>query len=219
MSNRIVVAVVVVVACLFSCCFGQQWDDPSILQVNTERPRASMMIYPDKATAIAGGTGNSQWLKLLNGNWKFHLVKRPADQIVDFQNVDFDDSSWKTIPVPSNWEVQGYDTPIYVNDIYPFPKKQPHAPREYNPVGHYRMRFAIPREWWGRRTYVCFDGVDSAFYLWVNGKKVGYSQGSRTPAEFDISRFLETGKNVLAVQVYRWCDGSYLEDQDFWRLS
>ncbi|MHC4213215.1 MAG: beta-galactosidase, LacZ type [Planctomycetota bacterium] len=202
-----------------SCCFGEEWDDPGVLQVNTELPHASMMIYPDKAGALGAKRQQSAWFKLLNGDWKFQLVKRPADIIADFYKPDFDDSSFKSIPVPSNWEVQGYDIPIYVNDIYPFPKKQPHAPREYNPVGHYRMRFALPDGWERRRTFACFDGVDSAFYLWVNGKKVGYSQGSRTPAEFDISRFLKPGENVLAVQVYRWCDGSYLEDQDFWRLS
>jgi beta-galactosidase len=202
-----------------ACGAGEEWDDPAILQVNAERAHASMMIYSDKTAAMEGGRKRSQWYRLLNGQWKFHLVKRPADRILDFHEVGFDDSSWANIAVPSNWEVEGYDTPIYVNDKYPFGKNQPRAPRGYNPVGHYRMRFVLPSGWEGRKTMICFDGVDSAFYLWVNGGKVGYSQGSRTVAEFDISRYVRAGENVVAVQVYRWCDGSYLEDQDYWRLS
>jgi len=220
MRNRIVItAVFVLVMWGFQWCSGQEWDDPKVLQVNAERARASMMIYPDKAAAMEGNREQSPWFKLLNGQWTFRLVKRPAEVIADFHKVDFDDSSWKDITVPSNWEIQGYDTPIYVNDEYPFPKAQPRAPKEYNPVGHYRMRFSHPSGWGGRKTMICFDGVDSAFYLWVNGEKVGYSQGSRTVAEFNISEYVKAGENVLAVQVYRWCDGSYLEDQDFWRLS
>jgi beta-galactosidase len=202
-----------------SWCQAEEWDDPEVLQVNAERARASMMIYRDKAAAMKGERERSEWFRLLNGQWKFHLVKRPAEVIADFYEVDFDDSSWKDITVPSNWEIQGHDTAIYVNDQYPFPKEQPRAPRKYNPTGHYRMRFVLQSEWEARRTLICFDGVDSAFYLWVNGEKVGYSQGSRTVAEFDISKNLRAGENVVAVQVYRWCDGSYLEDQDFWRLS
>ena len=125
----------------------------------------------------------------------------------------------KTIPVPSNWEIEGHGIPIYTNQKYPFPKKPPNAPRKWNPVGSYRRTFELPKTWAGRQTFVVFDGVQSAFYLWVNGKKVGYSQGSRTPAEFDLTKYLKPGKNLIAVEVYRWSDGSYLEDQDFWRLS
>ena len=219
-NNRIWTPVVfVLLTVVFAECAAEEWDDPAILQVNVERPRTSMMIYRDKAAAMEGLRERCGWFRLLNGRWKFCLVKRPADKIADFYKVDFDDSAWKSITVPSNWEIEGYDSPIYVNDRYPFPKDEPHAPRKYNPIGHYRMRFVLPSGWEGRKTVIHFDGVDSAFYLWVNGEKVGYSQGSRTGAEFDIGKNLRAGENVVAVQVYRWCDGSYVEDQDFWRLS
>ena len=198
---------------------GREWDDPNVLQIDAEKPHVTMMVYPNKALATSGQRQTSPWFKLLNGDWKFSLVKKPADVIADFHKIDYDDGPWNTIVVPSNWQIQGYGIPIYVNDKYPFPKDQPHAPRQYNPVGHYRMRFILPENWRRRRTLIHFDGVDSAFYLWVNGQKAGYSQASRTPAEFDVSRYVRPGENLLAVQVYRWCDGSYLEDQDYWRLS
>ena len=147
--------------------------------------------------------------------WSERPILRPAD----FYKTAFDDSSWKTIPVPSNWQLHGYGTPIYTNVEYPHPNVAPKAPRKYNPVGSYRSRFELPSEWNDRRILIHFGGVNSAFYLWINGKKVGYSQGSRTPAEFDITDYVVEGENQLAAEVYRWCDGSYLEDQDFWRLG
>ena len=144
----------------------------------------------------------------------------PEQRPADFYTANFDDSSWGTIPVPSNWELHGHGVPIYTNIVYPFDKNPPFiAGKNGNPVGSYRTKFTVPESWAGRRVEVCFDGVESAFYLWVNGKKVGYSQGSRTPARFDLSGHLREGKNLLALQVFRWSDGSYLEDQDFWRLS
>ncbi len=195
------------------------WDNLNVIQVNTERPHATMMTYPDKASAIKGERDNSPWFKSLNGGWKFHWSKNPAERIERFYEPDFDDSAWKKIPVPSNWQVHGYGTPIYTNSRYPHPRKPPRAPRKYNPVGSYRTTFTLPSDWKGRKTLIHFDGVNSAFYLWINGKMVGYSQGSRTPAEFDITKYVKTGKNLLAAEVYRWCDGSYMEDQDFWRLA
>ncbi|MCF7863384.1 MAG: DUF4981 domain-containing protein, partial [Kiritimatiellales bacterium] len=126
---------------------------------------------------------------------------------------------WGTIPVPSNWEMEGHGMRWYTNVPYPFKKDPPNAPMDWNPVGSYRRDFEVPHDWNGRETYIVFDGVQSAFYLWVNGEKVGYSQGSRTPAEFNITKYLKPGKNIVAAEVYRWNDGSYLEDQDFWRLS
>ena len=131
----------------------------------------------------------------------------------------FDDADWGTIPVPSNWQREGHGKPLYSNITYPFPKDAPRIPHDDNPVGSYRRWFELPEHWEGRETFLNFDGVNSAFYLWVNGEKVGYSQGSRTPAEFNISAYVKPGRNLVAVEVYRWCDGSYLEDQDFWRLA
>lgn len=195
------------------------WDDLSVLQVNTEPPHTTMMTYPDAPSAIKGERTDSPWFKLLNGDWKFNLSDNPAQRPAEFFKTDFDDSAWKTLPVPSNWHLHGYDTPIYVNSRYPFKVDPPNAPREFNPVGSYRMNFDLPDGWEKRRTIINFDGVNSAFYLWVNGERVGYSQGSRTPAAFDITKYVKPGSNQLAAEVYRWSDGSYFECQDFWRLA
>ena len=202
--------------------FAQQkpeWNDLSILQLNCEPPHATMMTYPNAQMALDNDPASSPWFQSLNGDWKFKWSKSVNDRPIDFFENSFNDNSWKEIPVPSNWQLQGYGVPIYTNVNYPFPKNAPDIPAEINPVGSYRKSFEIPQNWNGRRTLIHFAGVNSAMYLWINGKKVGYSQGSRTPAEFDITDYVQPGKNQLAVEVYRWCDGSYLEDQDFWRLS
>ena len=210
----------VLVACgLVAAVQAVEWSDLEVLEVNREAPHATMMTYPAAESALAYNRAASPWFRSLNGSWKFHWVRSPKDRPVDFYKPSFDVSDWKTIPVPSNWQMEGYGLRIYSNIPYPFPKNPPHAPTKWNPVGSYRRTFTVPNDWKGRRIHIVFDGVDSAFYLWVNGKKVGYSQGSRTPAEFDITPYLKPGENVLAAEVYRWCDGSYLEDQDFWRLS
>ncbi len=198
---------------------AEEWDDLSVVQVNTEKPHATMVAYPTAGAALKGDGENTPWVKLLNGDWKFQWSKNPASRPADFFKSGFNDASWKTIPVPSNWQLHGYGTPIYTNVKYPHPGKPPQAPREYNPVGSYRTEFMLPQGWDKRKTLIHFAGVNSAFYLWVNGKKVGYSEGSRTPAEFDISSYVTPGKNLVAVEVYRWCSGSWFEDQDFWRLA
>jgi len=196
------------------------WENPQITAVGTEPPHATMMIYPDAASAAAGDRTKSPYWLSLHGAWKFHWVARPADRPLDFYKPDFDDSPWRTIPVPSNIEVQGYGVPIYVNIQYPWGKPNPpNIPHDNNPVGSYRRHFTVPPQWAGREVYLHFDGVNSFFYLWINGQKVGLSKDSRTPAEFNITRYLKPGENLLAAEVYRWNDGSYLEDQDFWRLS
>ncbi|UCF44429.1 MAG: DUF4981 domain-containing protein, partial [Planctomycetota bacterium] len=149
-------------------------------------------------------------------------VAKPADRPRDFYKPDYDVNWWDEIPVPSNWELHGYGIPTYTNAAFPFAPvnpKPPHIPHDDNPVGSYRREFTVPDGWKGREVFLHFDGVRSAFYLWINGKEVGYSQGSMTPAEFNITRYIREGKNVLAAEVYRYSDGSYLEDQDTWRLS
>ena len=156
---------------------------------------------------------------MLNGNWKFNWVPKPDDRPVDFYKPEFDVSHWKEIPVPSNWQLHGYGIPIYTNIVYPFKVDPPHIQHDNNPVGSYRRNFTVPEDWNGKEIFLHFDGVKSAFYLWINGQKVGYSQGSMTPAEFNITKFLKKGENIVAAEVYRWSDGSYLEDQDMWRLS
>ncbi|MGE4286401.1 MAG: glycoside hydrolase family 2 TIM barrel-domain containing protein [Phycisphaerae bacterium] len=196
-----------------------EWDNPAVIQVNTEQPHCTMTKYTTLSEARAGG--KSALRHSLNGTWKFNIVDKPSDAPADCFGADFDDSGWADIAVPGNWQTQGFDFPIYTNSDYPFPKDAENfrAPSEFNPVGTYRTQFELPEGWQGSNIFIHFAGVEAAFYLYVNGEKVGYSQGSRTPAEFNITSYLKEGENQLAVQVYRWCDGSYLEDQDFWRLS
>jgi len=196
-----------------------EWDDPAVLQVNTEPPHVTMMAYPSEQQAMSFERAGSLWFSGLNGEWKYRWVRTPAERPKDFYQPDFDDSGWENIQVPANVELHGYGVPIYLNIRYPFEKDSLRAPKEYNPVSSYRRTFSLPEKWDARKVHVVFDGVNSAFYLWINGEQVGYSQGSRTPAEFDITDYVHQGENLIAVQVFRWSDASYLEDQDFWRLS
>jgi len=195
------------------------WENPKMIGLNKEPGHCTLMPFADIKTAIEGKREVSKFYKSLNGAWRFNWVQKPTDRPMDFYKPDYDVSGWKEIAVPGNWQMHGYGRPIYLNVPYPFKKNPPYIQHEYNPVGSYRMEFEVPEDWKGRQVFIHFDGVESAFYLWLNGKKVGYSQGSRTPAEFDITNFLRNGKNILAAEVYRWSDGSYLECQDFWRLS
>ena len=205
-------------------------ENEQVLGVNKEPYHATLMPYKDRTEAIVGNRRASTWSLSLNGQWKFHWVSRPEERPVDFYKPNFDVSAWKEIAVPSNIEVQGYGTPIYTNFTYPFKKDWPRVtsepPKEYttylerDPVGSYRREFDVPSAWNGRRTFITFDGVDAGFFVWVNGKKVGYSVNSRNPAEFDLTSYVIPGqKNLLAVEVYRYTAGSYMEDQDMWRLS
>ena len=195
------------------------WENPQVLQVNVEPPHATLTPYPDKETAHTFDRYGSDRFKLLNGNWKFEWKPRPSERSQGFEKSNFHDASWETIPVPGNWQLYGYGLPLYTNIEYPFPKNAPYIPHDENPVGLYRKFFEVPASFRSKEVFITFDGVSSAFNLWLNGIKVGYSQGSRTPAEFNITSHLKPGSNLLAVEVFRWSDGSYLEDQDFWRLS
>jgi beta-galactosidase len=195
------------------------WDNPAVLQINREKPHSTMMVFSSKEQASVMHPERSQWHFSLNGRWQFDWSKNPSRKPDDFYQTGFDAAGWDHIDVPSNWEVEGFGTPVYSNVPYPYNTSELRTPKEWNPVGSYRKWVEVPEDWDGRRVYLHFDGVQSAFYLWVNGEQVGYSQGSRTPAEFDVTDYLTKGKNLVAVQVYRWSDGSYLEDQDFWRLS
>jgi beta-galactosidase len=155
----------------------EEWDDPAVLHVGTERPHATMMTYPSAELAARGDRTASPWFRSLNGRWKFRYAPNPASRPAGFERPGFDDKAWPTIAVPGNWEMQGYGMPIYTNVQYPFSfdAANPRVPRDDNPVGSYRTSFTVPTEWAGRRVFLHFAGVDSAFYLWVNGTKVGYS--------------------------------------------
>ncbi len=205
------------------------WENEAVFGRNKEAPHATLLPFADTAQAAAGAWEASPYFQSLNGAWKFHWVDHPDKRPLEFWKPGFDVGSWKTIPVPANWEMEGYGTPIYVNITYPHVKDPPNimkdppadftAFKERNPVGSYRREFTVSDDWKGRQVFLTFDGVASAFYLWINGQQVGYSEDSRMPAEFDITKFLKPGANTVAAEVYRWSDGSYLEDQDFWRLS
>ncbi|HYN02545.1 MAG TPA: glycoside hydrolase family 2 TIM barrel-domain containing protein [Vicinamibacteria bacterium] len=201
---------------------GEEWQDPTVIGRNKQPAHATLLPYATMEQALAGRRDASPFYRSLNGRWKFHYASKPADRSRDFFLVDFDDSGWADIAVPSNWQLQGYDKPIYLNTRYPWAPDDPQPPfipPDYNPVGSYRTRVEIPAGWAGRRVFLHFAGVNSAFYLWVNGEPAGYSEDSMTAAEFDVTPFLRPGQNVVAAQVFRWSDGSYLEDQDTWRLS
>ncbi|NMB05311.1 MAG: beta-galactosidase, partial [Bacteroidales bacterium] len=195
------------------------WENPSLFEINKEPARATALPYNDQSIAVADKYERSPWYLSLNGTWKFNWVLRPAERPVDFYKDDYDTRHWGEIEVPGNWELQGYGTPIYTNARYVFPANPPHIPHEDNPVGSYKRTFTLPDAWDGRRVFLHFESSATAMYVWINGEKVGYSQVTKMPAEFDITPYLKKGNNTVAVEAYRWSDGSYLEDQDFWRLS
>jgi len=204
-------------------------EDPECLGINKEPAHSTLMAYGSLAEALKANRHASSFCRTLNGNWKFNWVPHPAQRPVDFYKPDFDVSGWKEIPVPSCWQLLGYGTPYYRNNGYTFQRDWPHVlsepPRNFtsyterDPVGSYRREFDLPAGWQGRRVFITFDGVDSSFFLWVNGAKVGYSVNSRNAAEFDLTHFLKPGRNLVAAEVYRYSAGTYVEDQDMWRLS
>ena len=198
------------------------WENPLVVGRNKEPGHVPLLPYADEESALSGDRSRSPFLKSLNGSWQFTLAPTPEAAPKDFYAEEaFDDASgWSEIPVPSNWQLQGHDKPIYTNVKMPFPKElYPGVPKDDNPTGSYRTTFDLPVGWEGRQVFLLFEGVDSAFHVWVNGRMVGYSQDSRLPAEFNVTKFVHRGKNTLAVRVYRWSDGSWLEDQDMWWLS
>ena len=184
------------------------WNDVKIHEINRLYPRTNVVPMGE------------QWSQCLNGDWKFHWVDSPVKAPADFYKSDYDASNWKTIKVPANWELNGYGTPIYVNVDNEFrPKEPPFVPTVDNPVGCYLTEFDIPETWKDRLTFINFGAVKSAYYVWVNGQFVGFTEDAKTNAEFDLTPYVKVGKNTLAVKVYRFSNGSYFECQDFWRIS
>jgi beta-galactosidase len=204
---------------VYAQIIGTELEDPKITAVNTLKPHAWFIPFPDGKSLEGKSSMESPWCLVLNGNWKFFWARNPAERPLDFYKENYDLSSWKEIPVPSDWQMQGYDYPIYVNIQYPFKADPPFIPKDYNPVGSYRYKFTIPAGWKDKQIVLHFGGVNSAAYYWLNGIKLGYSEDSKTPVEFDVTPHLKPGENTIALEVYRWSDGSYLEDQDFFRLS
>ena len=235
----------------------RDWENPEVFNINREDPYASLISFPDEKSALEAIKANSPNYKSLDGLWKFNWVQSPDQRPFWFFKDDYDTRDWKDIEVPSNWQMKGYDVPVYANITYPFwtykdvfsspnqkynevpskpkindlktpiavnasnpyKKVPPAIPHDWNPVGSYKRNFKVPSDWKNKEVFLHFGAVSSAFYVWVNEQLVGYSQDSKVPAEFNITKYLKGGNNFVAVEVYRWCDGSYLEDQDFWRLS
>jgi beta-galactosidase len=201
-----------------------EWENPKIFSVNAEAPHATFIPYADDASALKNDTSLSPYYRSLNGTWKLKWVTKPDDAPADFFKPGYDTSGWNDIPVPANLEFQGYGIPIYVNSSYEWVKPPaqpdpPHVPHDFNPTACYRRTFTLPEAWKDKEVLVHFGAVKSAFYVWVNGRYVGYSEDSKTPAEWDITPHLVPGENSIALKVLRWSDGSYLECQDFFRLS
>jgi beta-galactosidase len=195
------------------------WENQNVFERNKLPPRASFVPFASMEELKTGNPEASSFYISLNGLWKFRFSEKPGDRPENFFRTDFDDSKWALTTVPSNWEMEGYGYPIYTNIKYPHEKTPPRIQEHYNPVGSYRMSFKVTPGMLEKDLVLHFGAVSSAMNLWVNGKKVGYSQGSKTPAEFRINNHVQEGENLLAVEVFKWSDGSYLEDQDFWRLG
>ena len=204
-------------------------EDPECIGINKEPDHATLMPYGSLPEALAANRHASSFSRTLNGMWKFNWVDWPQKRPVNFYKADYDVSGWHDIKVPSCWQLEGYGTPYYSNYTYIFKKDFPRvmstppvkytAYQERNPVGSYKRNFEVPADWKGRRIFVTFDGVDAGFFIWINGIKIGYSVNSRNAAEFDITKYVSPGINNIAVEVYRFTTGSYLEDQDMFRLS
>ncbi len=194
------------------------WENPSLVDQNKEPARVPFYLFNNKQAAESQNIALSTFYKSLNGNWKFNYTDRYKQRPLNFYKQDFNDQNWGTLPVPSNWEMEGSGMPIYTNIIYPFPKNPPYV-GEDNPVGTYRRTFTVPDNWTNHQVILHFGSITGAAFIYVNGVKVGISKASKTAAEFNITPYLQKGENLLAVQVFRWHDGSYLEDQDFWRLT
>ena len=221
MKKRLVIISAMMMLTAGLCAYGQNgfrpWNDHHVNGINRLPARATSYSYPDEQSALAYDREASR-IHLLNGMWKFHFAEDESLAPKDFHSAGYDCSAWDEIPVPSCWEMQGYGYPIYTNIQYPFPFNPPFIDRD-NPVGSYVHTFKVPSEWKGGRVILHFGGVYSGHQVWVNGTEVGYSEDSCLPSEFDITGYVREGDNTLAVRVFKWTDGSYLEDADHWRMS
>ena len=217
--KKIVLALALFLSLQNNFAQNNEWENPQILDRGKEAGRSSFLLFSNENELKGNNPQKSELYQSLNGNWKFNIVKSPSQRPLDFYAADLNDSGWKNIEVPSNWELQGYDIPIYTNITYPFPKNPPFIAPDYNPVGSYRRTFTVAESWNDKEIILHFASISGYARVFLNGKEVGMTKAAKTPAEFNITSFLKKGENLIAVQVFRWHDGSYLEDQDFWRLS
>ncbi len=197
-----------------------EWANPGVFRINNEPAHATLMPFPDKAASLTFDKTNSSFYRSLNGAWRFRYLTNPSQTPEDFAADSINEARWTNIEVPGNWQLQGnFDPPVFTNIRHPFKADPPSVPQDYNPTGLYRKSFTVPDDWKGKQVFLHFAGVQSNATVFLNGKKVGYNEDSMTPAEYNITGMLRAGDNLLAVQVLNWSDGSWLEDQDFWRLS
>jgi len=195
------------------------WENPAVFERNQTAAHATLMPFATVGEARANARKASPFCLLLSGTWKFRWAENPDRAPAGFQDPSYDVSGWDEIRVPGNWQMEGFGQPMFRNIAHPFPATPPTVPKGYNPVGSYRRTFEVPEAWAGRQVFLHFEGVKSASRVWVNGREVGYNQGGMEPAEYDVTGVLQPGENTLAVWVLRYSDGTYLEDQDMWRLS
>ena len=198
---------------------NREWEDLSVFSINTEKPHATFYPFSNEQLVMENDLYNNVLYETLNGNWDFKLYRNIDSVPKNFYLKKSNIKKWDNIPVPANWQFHSEDFPVYTNIVYPYEINPPFMPKDYNPIGLYHRKFKISKEWNDKEVFIHFGAVNSAFYIWINGVKVGYSEGSKTPAEFNITKYINSGKNTIMLQVIRWSDGTYLEDQDFWRLS
>lgn len=194
-------------------------ENTKVFELNQEEGHVPIVPYVSVDEALKNNRSGSASFISLNGRWKFHYSETPEGTPANFFNEDFNDKKWDTIHVPSNWEMQGFGDPLFRNVSTPFKPNPPIVPREYNPTGSYRRIFNIPGSWKGKEIFLRMEKTASASFVWINGKEVGYNEGGQEPAEYNITGFIKPGKNTIAVNVYKYSDGYYLEDQDYWRLA
>ncbi|GLX80424.1 beta-galactosidase [Thalassotalea insulae] len=197
----------------------EPWQNHKVFAINKLAPHSNLFPFANPIAAMANDKSQSANYQLLNGMWKFNWQRSPKNKPLGFEQSSFDDSQWQQIRVPGNWEVEGYGYPIYLDERFPFTSQWPDVPTDYNPVGSYRKTFIIDKNWQNKQVFLHVGAAKSSLDVWLNGKKVGFSQGSKTPAEFDLTPYVDLGKNTLAFQLRRWSDASYLESQDMLRIS
>jgi len=197
----------------------EPWEDNKVFAINKEAAHASLFPFQSRDAALVDEKEQSGNFLLLNGLWKFDWQRSPKNKPKDFETLNFNDDNWQQIPVPGNWETEGFGYPIYLDERFPFTTTWPDAPKDYNPIGSYRKPFTLPKSWQGKQVFLHVGAAKSSLDVWLNGNKVGFSQGSKTPAEFDLTEFIKEDDNLLAFQIRRWTDASYLESQDMLRIS
>lgn len=223
MTGRVALAVLVstlaIAQAMAQTATPAEWERPEVIRVGAEPMHATFAGFESKAAALRDTPARSRYHLSLNGQWSFHHSPDPEARPVGFEKPDYDVSSWGKVAVPGILQAEGQGTPVFIGSGYPFPRNQPWIDHKLNEVGSYRREVVVPAHFAGRRLLLTVGAAGAAYYLFVNGERVGYSEDSKLPAEFDVTKAMHPGRNTVAIELYRYADGSYLEDQDFWRVS